>query len=95
MPLVQCEKLTIRHPALSPAPGLTPLDTESTPAPAILPNNNFFQEFMQMYIDKVRNQTPIAPTAKAREKALNKSLKSKNPNLYYGYLYIECYFFCQ
>lgn len=50
---------------------------------------------MQTCIKKVRDQTPPLTLADFRDKALDKTLKAKNPNLYYGNLNIECYYFCQ
>ncbi len=46
-----------------------------------------------------RAQAPTAPTAstldvKARDD-IDRPLKPRNPDLYYGNLYIECYYFCQ
>ena len=49
------------------------------PAPAPAPNNDFFQEFMRTYIERVQNQAPIAPNAEAREDALDRPLKPRNP----------------
>ena len=46
---------------------------------------------MKTYIKRVQDQ---APTGKPRDK-FDKLLKFQNPNLYYGYLHIECYYFCQ
>ncbi len=77
------------EPALPPAPALTPTS-----------NNNLFQEFMQTCIEKVRNQAsaalaaPAASATEARDDT-DRLLKPRNPNLYYGHLYMECYYFCQ
>ena len=72
----------------TPAPGLI---SALAPTSRALPNNDFFQEFIRTCIEKVQDQ---APTGKARDK-FDKSLKLRNLNLYYGYLHIECYYFCQ
>ncbi len=85
----------VRHgsPVISvPAPGPEPA---LTPAPA--PNNDFFQEFMQTYIKRVRGQAPVALAAPAAEVRDNtdRPLKLRNPDLYYGHLHMECYYFCQ
>ena len=39
-------------------------------------------------------QALIAPATKARDDT-NRPLKIWNPNLYYGHMYMECYYFCQ
>ncbi len=68
-----------------PAPALAPL----------APPNDLFQEFMRTCIEKVRDQAPTAlaaPAAEARDDT-DRPLKSRNPDLYYGYLHIECYYF--
>ena len=83
----------LRHPTQDPAsPG-----PEPTPAPAPALNNDLFQEFMWTCIKKVRDQAPAAPAAtaaKARD-VTDKPLKPRNPDLYYGNLHMECYYFCQ
>ncbi len=50
---------------------------------------------MRTCIKRIRDQVPVAPNAKAREEALDKLLKPRNPDLYYGHLHMECYYFCQ
>ena len=50
---------------------------------------------MRTCIERVRDQAPIALNAEAREDALDRLLKPQNPNIYYGYLHMECYYFCQ
>ncbi len=80
-----------------PAPGPASLGPEPTSAPAPSPNNDFFQEFMRTCIEKVRNQAPTVsavPAAEARNDT-DRPLKPRNPNLYYGHLHMECYYFCQ
>ncbi len=87
----------IRRPALgpeAPAPG-----PALAPAPAPTPNNDLFQEFIRTCIEKVRAQAPAALTApapdvKARD-GTDRPLKPRNPDLYYGNLHMECYYFCQ
>ncbi len=37
---------------------------------------------------------PAAPVAEARDD-IDRPLKLRNPNPYYGHLYIKCYYFCQ
>ncbi len=49
---------------------------------------------MRTYIERVRDQAPEAPNAKVREEVLDKPLKPRNLDLYYGHLHIECYYFC-
>ena len=41
-----------------------------------------------------KNQTPSA-SATVKKEAFNRPLKTRNPNLYYGNSYMECYYFCQ
>lgn len=48
-----------------------------------------FNEFMRIYIDKVQAPAMIEP----RLEHTNKLLKSRNPDLYYGNLHMECYYF--
>ncbi len=58
---------------------------------------------MRTCIKKVRDQAPAAPTALAAPAApatearddTNRPLKPQNPDLYYGNLHMECYYFCQ
>ncbi len=61
------------------------------------PPNDLFQEFIWTFME--RTQAPAAPTASAPDvEARNdtdRPLKSRNRNLYYGNLHIECYYFCQ
>ncbi len=99
MPLDRRERPAIRRPALSLkslTPGLVPA---SAPTPAPMPNNDRFQEFMRTCIEKVRVQAPVAPAAPALDieatDDTNRPLKPRNPDLYYGNLHIECYYFCQ
>ncbi len=51
---------------------------------------------MQTFMEKM--QVPAAPAALVPEKAkddTDRPLKPRNPNLYYGNLHMECYYFCQ
>ncbi len=41
-----------------------------------------------------RAQVPAALDVEAKDNA-NRLLKSRNPNLYYRNLHMECYYFCQ
>ncbi len=89
------ERSFLKCPVPSPAQGSASSSPES--APAFVPKNNFFQEFIRTCIKKVRDQAlaaPAAPVAKARDNTDN-LLKSKNLNLYHNNLYMECYYFCQ
>lgn len=74
----------------SPGPKL------ALPAPPAPSNNDFFQEVMWTYIERIRDYAPAASLVpvKARDNS-NRSLKPWNPNLYYSYLYMECYCLCQ
>ena len=60
----------------------------SVPAPSS--NSKLFKQFIKAYL---RAQIKLA-SLKAQEKALNRPVKAKNPNLYYENLYIKCYYFC-
>ncbi len=99
MPLVRRGKPAIRPLALGPealAPGPVPAPA---PVPAPTSNNDLFQEFMRTCIERARAQalavpaTP-APDVKVRDNT-DRSLKPQSPDLYYGNLHIECYYFCQ
>ncbi len=87
------KKPAFRHLASSLASGFIFLGLEPAFTPIALPNNNLFQKFIQPYIERVRDQVLVVPNSKTRKKTLDRLLKSWNPNLYYGYLYIECYYF--
>ncbi len=89
-------KPAIRHPAPNP----TPLGPEPASASTPAPNHDFFQEFIRTYIEKVRDQALATPTiliASDKEASDNtdRSFKPQNPDLYYGHLYMECYYFYQ
>ncbi len=96
MPPARRRRPAIRRPALgpeAPAPGPVP-----ALAPALVPNNDLFQEFMRTCIERVRAQAPATPAAPVPEKArddTDRPLKPRNPDLYYGNLHMECYYFCQ
>ncbi len=52
---------------------------------------------MRTYIEMVWDQVLVAlaaPAAEARDDT-NRPLKPWNPDLYYGNLHMECYYFCQ
>ncbi len=52
---------------------------------------------MRTYIKRVQDQAlaaPATPAAEARDDT-NRPLKPRNPDLYYGNSYLECYYFCQ
>ncbi len=91
MPPVCCGRPAIRAPTLGSALALTP----------VAPSNDFFQEFLRIFME--RTQAPAAPTALAAPAApvaearddTHRSLKPRNPDLYYGHLHMECYYFCQ
>ncbi len=54
---------------------------------------------MQAYLEDRRNSAPApapAPSpADAREETSKRPLKARNPDLYYGNLHMECYYFGQ
>ncbi len=99
MPPVRRERPAIRRPALGPkAPALGSVPVPA-PAPALALNNDLFQEFMRTCIEKVQAQASAAPAAPAPDVEAkddtDKPLKPRNPDLYYGNSYMECYYFCQ
>ena len=49
------KKLTLGHSILNSVPNFVFLGFKPIFAPAIPPNNNFFQKFMRTYIEKVKN----------------------------------------
>ncbi len=61
MPFAYRARLILRRRGPSPAQGLTCPGPE--PTPALAPNNDHFQEFMQTCIKKVQDQSPAAPAA--------------------------------
>lgn len=88
---VRCRRPAIRPPAPSfkvPAPSFV-LALASVPIAPL--NNGFFQEFMRTYMERFQDQASVG---KVRNK-FDGPLKSRNPNLYYGYLHMECYYLCQ
>ncbi len=89
MPPARRKKPVLRPSTLAPeAPAL---------AFALALNNNLFQKFIQTYIERVKDQAlaaPAVPAAEVRDN-VDRPLKPRNPDLYYGHLYIECYYFCQ
>ena len=60
-----------------------------TSASALSFNSKLFKQFIKTYLGA---QTQPA-VLEVREKALDRPLKARNPNLYYGNLYIEWYYF--
>ena len=62
------------------------------PAPA--PTNDLFSQFMQAYIKDRRQPTPATASIEPREDASDRSLKTRNPDLYYGNSYMKCFYFC-
>ncbi len=89
MPPVRRGKPAIGPSALGPVPA-------PASAPVALPND-LFQEFMRTCIERVRDQAPAAPAAPAAEARddIDRPLKPRNPDLYYGNSQMECYYFCQ
>lgn len=60
--------------------------------PAALPfTKKLFEQFIQTCIEKVSNQTLIL----LAKKTLDRSLKARNPELYFKNSYIKCYYFCR
>ncbi len=87
MPPVCCKMPALRRPAQ----GLASSGREPAPALAPAPNNDLFQEFIQTYIEKVRDQAPTAlaalaaPATEVKNDA-DRLLKPQNPDLYYSNL---------
>ena len=49
---------------------------------------------MKTFIKRVQALATLVAPTKARNE-IDKPLKPWNPDLYYGYLHMECYYFCQ
>ena len=89
----------------SPTPGSAPAaPAPATPGlaastPALRPTEDLFRQYMQAYLEDRQNPAPApapAPSpADAREKTSERSLKARNPDLYYGNSDMECYYFGQ
>lgn len=97
IPLAHYKTPIPRHLTFSPAQNpICPSFKVSTPVfNSMAPlNNNFFQEFMWTFMEKTQALTTLAAlAAKARDK-IDRPLRSRNPDLYYGYLHIDYYYFC-
>lgn len=52
-------------------------------------------DITQTCMKKIRNQVLTPAQMEAREETSDRLLKTRNPELYFGNLYIECYYFCQ
>ena len=86
-----------RRPAISrPSPGPV-LVSAPTPAPIATPNNNLFQKFIQSFMEKAQALVFLAASSPDTEAKndINRPLKLRNPDLYYGSLHMEWYYFCQ
>ena len=73
----------------NPILGLTPipiLNLAPTPVPAA--TNDLFKQFIKAYLEM--NQGPKQPPAEPKQ-----FFKAKIPEVYYGKLYIDYYYFCQ
>ncbi len=93
MPFACRGKSAIRH--LAPSPTLVPKHT-STPGlgPTFASSqNNLFRQFMQTYMEDCLNPTLLE--VQKQEDALDRPLKTRNPDLYYRNSQIECYYFYQ
>ena len=66
-----------------------------TLAPPPVSTNDLFRQFMQAYMHDRRQPAPAPATVESWEDASDRSLNARKPDLYYGNLYIECYYFCQ
>ena len=80
-----------------PAPGSIPpaQGPVPPPAPAPVPTDDLFRQFMQAYMEDRRHLAPAPAPVESREDALDRPLKARNPDLYYGNSHMECYYFCQ
>lgn len=56
-----------------------------------LPQNDLFPQLMKAFIEDWQDSIP---PLKLRDNVLDKPLKAKNSDLYYGNLHIKCYYFC-
>lgn len=94
IPPVYCGRSTIRR--FAPGPEIAPASVPAF-APMAPKNIDFFQEFMRIFIEKAQAPSPlVAPTPDVEVKDnTDRSLKLRNPHLYYGNLYMEYYYFCQ
>ena len=72
-------------------------NSEQGPAlvPAPVPTNDLFRQFMQAYIEDRHQPAQAAASVKSREDVSDRSLKDRNPDLYYSNLHMECYYFYQ
>ena len=85
------------HEVLHSTPtGPTPASApgSAAPAPVSSSTEELFEQFMQTYMETVRNPA-LAPPAEPREEASDRPLKARNPDLYYGNSHMECYYFRQ
>ena len=86
-------------PALSHVPTLAPpvapvVVSSPTPALAVTAlslDNELFKQFIKTYL---KAQVPAQIAPEIDPKPCKQSLKARFPDLYYGYLYIDCYQFC-
>ena len=82
---------------------LAPIDaTEPTPGPIASTSLAFTEElfklFMQTYMDTIKIQAPAlvqAPASPVLVEPKEQPLKARFPDLYFGKLYLDCYWFCQ
>lgn len=92
MPFAHYKRPALRRPTfnLTQSPvSLGPKAPTLTFASVAPPNNNFFQKFMWTFMEKdLVLAAPITPAIKARNNT-NTLFKSRNPDIYYGHLYIE------
>ncbi len=63
--------------------------TPAASAPALVPTEELFKQFMTIYIDLVQNPSPIHTEPRERP------LKTRFPKLYFGKSHMDCYNFCQ
>lgn len=99
--LIYCKRLTIRHSTLGfiflePKPALEALILDLTFTSIIVYlQNKLFQEFIKIFIKKILVlMALIAPVIITRDDS-NRLIELWNPNIYYCYLDIQCYYFCQ
>ncbi len=74
---------------------LGPTSWGPEPAPSLVPNNNFFKELMQTFIERAQAlAAQAAPGVEVKDNT-NRPLKPRNPDLYYSHFHMECYYFYQ
>ena len=92
IPPVCCRRPAISRPSSGPV-----LVPAPAPAPIATPNNNFVQKFVQSFMERAQALAFLAAPGPATEAKndIDRLLKLRNLDLYYGSLHMECHYFCQ